>query len=551
MGGAGVETVTILITDLVGSTQLESRVGPIAAEELREEHFGLLREAIGETGGREIKNTGDGLMVAFGSAAAAVSCAVLIQQRFERRNRSAGEPLLIKAGVSAGDASVAEGDVFGMPVIEAARLCDKCSAGQIFAKEIVAHLAAGRRHAFTAVGALELKGLSEPVEVVEVLWEPLAQAGSLPLPERLRELPVTAYVGREAERGRLAELWEQACEGSLRLALVSGEAGVGKTRLSTHLALQAYAEGATVLYGRCDEDLGVPYQPWAQALGHLVKEAPQRVLNAHGERHGGDLSRLVSTLADRVPDLPSPRQSDPETERFLLYAAAAGLLQTAGEDEPLLLILDDLHWADSLTLSMLRHVATQGPSMPVMVIGIYRDSDLSRDHPLTALLADLHRDQGGERIKLAGLESDDVLALMEILAGQELDERGSELAVEITHETAGNPFFAGELLRHLIESGAITQGSDERWGLRSSIADLGLPQSVREVVFRRVERLGEESQQILTIAAVIGRTFDVELLDLLVDGNEDELLGALERAVHAALLVESPDRAGRLASRTR
>ena len=545
MGGAGVETVTVLITDLVGSTQLESRVGPIAAEELREEHFRLLRDAVGEAGGREVKNTGDGLMVAFESAAAAVACAILIQQLFERRNRSAVEPLLIKAGVSAGDASIAEGDVFGMPVIEAARLCDRCSAGQILATEIVAHLAAGRGHAFTALGALELKGLPEPLEVVEVVWEQLAQAGSIPLPERLCELPATGYVGREAERGRLTELWEQAGEGSLRLALIGGEAGVGKTRLSVQLALQVHEEGATVLYGRCDEDLSVPYQPWAQALGHLVKEAPRRVLDAHVERHGGDLSRLVSSLGHRLPDLPATRQSDPDTERYLLHGAAAGLLETAGEDEPLLLILDDLQWADLSTLSLLRHVVTQCPSMVVMVMGLYRDSDLSRDHPLTALLADLHRDQGGERIKLAGLECEDVLVLMEALAGHELDEDGRELALEITHETAGNPFFAGELLRHLIESGGIAQGSDGRWGLRSSIADLGLPQSVREVVSRRVERLGEQSQQILTMAAVIGRTFDVELLDLLVDGDEEELLDALERGAQAALLVESLERVGR------
>src|SRR5271168_2464687 len=222
MSGAGVETVTILITDLVGSTPLESRVGPAAAEKLREEHFGLLREAIGEAGGREVKNTGDGLLVAFDSAAAAVSCAVSIQQHFERRNRSAPEPLAVKVGVSAGDVSTAEGDVFGMPVTEAARLCDRCSAGQILAKELVAHLAAGRGRAFKSVGALELKGLPEPVSTIEVQWEPAPVAG-IALPERLRELPATAYVGRAAERERLTELWGQAREWSLRLALIGGE----------------------------------------------------------------------------------------------------------------------------------------------------------------------------------------------------------------------------------------------------------------------------------------------------------------------------------------
>ena len=152
------------------------------------------------------------------------------------------------------------------------------------------------------------------------------------------------------EQGRLKELWGQARDGSLHLALISGEAGIGKTRLCAHLALQARAEGATVLYGRCDEDLGVPYQPWGQALEHLVKEAPQKVLDAHVERHGGDLARLAPALRERLPELPSARESDPETERYLLYAAAADLLEGASEREPLLLILDDLHWADQPTL---------------------------------------------------------------------------------------------------------------------------------------------------------------------------------------------------------
>jgi class 3 adenylate cyclase/tetratricopeptide (TPR) repeat protein len=544
MSSAGVETVTILITDLVGSTQLESRVGPVVSEELREEHFGLLRDAVGETGGREVKNTGDGLMVAFDSAAAAVSCAVLIQQRFERRNRSAVEPLAIKAGLSAGDASTAEGDVFGMPVIEAARLCDRCSAGQILAKELVAHLAAGRGHAFHSVGALELKGLPESLEAVEVVWEPAPVTG-IALPERLRELPATAYVGRVAERERLTELWGQAQEGSLRLVLTAGEAGVGKTRLSTHLALEAHEVGATVLYGRCDEDLGVPYQPWVQALGHLVKEAPQRLLDAHVERFGGDLARLVPTLRDRVPELPSPRESDPETERYLLYAAAAGLLEEAGKQEPVLLILDDLHWADSPTLSLLRHVVTAGSSMAVMVVGTYRDSDLSRDHPLTALLADLHREQGVERIKLTGLDSQDLLALMEALAGQELGEDGRALAAAITRETAGNPFFAGELLRHLTESGAIAQQEDGSWRLVGEVAELGLPQSVREVIGRRVERLGPDARTALSAAAVIGRDFDLDLLLAVVELSETRLLDLLDEAVAASLLRESSERAGR------
>ena len=146
-----------------------------------------------------------------------------------------------------------------MPVIEAARLCDRAQGGQILAKEIVAHLAGGRDgHAFKAVGALELKGLPEPLDAVEVAWEPLGEEGpSLPLPPRLQEMPPGGFVGRAAERVRLRELFEETIEAECRLALISGEPGIGKTRLSIHTALEARSQGAAVLYGRCDEELAL------------------------------------------------------------------------------------------------------------------------------------------------------------------------------------------------------------------------------------------------------------------------------------------------------
>src|SRR5262249_22901545 len=151
---------------------------------------------------------------------------------------------------------------------------------------------------FRPLGGLELKGISEPVQAFQLEWEPLRPT-DIALPEQLRDLPTTGYVGRAAERERLRELWGEARDGSMRVALISGEAGIGKTRLCAHLALNARAEGATVLYGRCDEDLGVPYQPWGQALGYLVNDVPQKVLDAHVERHGGDLARLAPALRER------------------------------------------------------------------------------------------------------------------------------------------------------------------------------------------------------------------------------------------------------------
>lgn len=533
------------MTDLVGSTAIADRVGPVSAEALRLEHFSALRAALGRNGGLEIKNLGDGLMVVFSSASHALTCAVEMQQAVEARNRRSTERLEVRIGISFGEATVEHGDYFGAPVVESSRLCAHASGGQVIVNALLRQVAGARAtRGLRALGGIQLKGIAKPVEAFELEWAPILAAG-IALPQGLSELPASGFVGRRPERARLSELWQEACAGSLRLALIFGEAGVGKTRLSAQLARQAHRMGATVLYGRCREDLGLPYQPWAEALGHFVREAPRLILEGHAERFGGDMARLVPALAERMPDLPAPHQSDPETERYLLYAAAAGLLEGAAEQAPLLLILDDLHWADGPTLSLLRHVVTAGASTEVMVLATYRDSDLTREHPMLALLADLHRAAGVERLKLSGLHSDDVLAMMEASSGHELDGRARALGREITRETAGNPFFAGELLRHLAESGAIVQEEGGRWRFTGEIAQLGLPESVREVIGRRVARLGADARTALSAAAVMGRDFELDLLLAVLGLSEARLLDLLERAVVAALLYEDGERAGR------
>ena len=543
-----VETVTILITDLVGSTGLESRIGPGAADELRSEHFSLLRAAIEDTGGRDVKNTGDGLIAAFESASGAVSCAVSIQQRLERRNRTASEQLLIKIGLSLGDATAVEGDYFGMPVIEAARLCDRAAGGQILAKEIVAHLAGGRAdHAFKPVGALELKGLPEPLAAVEVKWEPLgAEAGWLPVPSRLQEIPPAGFVGRAVERERLRVLFEEARSGHRRLALVSGEPGIGKTRLATLAAFEARAVGANILYGRSDQDLGVPYGPWVEALSQYVEHAPEPLLRAHTERHGGELTRLVPSLAVRVPDIPDRIGTDPDTERYLLWRAVAGLLAQGSQEQPIVVVLDDLHWADKPTLLLLKHVVIHAAEARALVLATYRESDLPRDHPLVDVLADLRREQGVDRIALRGLEEPEIVQIMEQAAGHDLPDVGLALASELFRETDGNPFYTAEILRHLLESGSIYQ-EDGRWTVRGRLEELELPKGVREVVGQRVERLGSEAVKVLSVAAVIGREFDTELLHRLTERSEEELLDLLEEAVEASVLTESANVTGRFA----
>lgn len=232
MSSTATEMVAVPMTDLVGSTAMADRVGPVVAEDLRTEHFGLLRGTLERTAGREVKNLGDGLMVVFSSASESLACAVQMQQVVEARNRRADEQLGVRIGVSLGEATVEDGDYFGEPVVESARLCAHATGGQIVVNALVRRLAGSRDgYSFNSLAAVELRGISEPVQAFELQWEPSLVTG-IALPERLRELPATAYVGRVAERERMGELWGQAREGSLRLALMGGEAGVGKRRVS-------------------------------------------------------------------------------------------------------------------------------------------------------------------------------------------------------------------------------------------------------------------------------------------------------------------------------
>ncbi len=544
---ASVETTAILFSDLVGSTQLETSLGPELADHLRREHFEVLRGAIADHGGVEVKNTGDGLMVAFRSASAAVACGRGMQQVIDRRNRAADVELHIRVGIGMGEATIEDGDYFGMPSIEAARLCDKASAGTILVGELVRMMAGrGDRDSFTSVGELALKGIPEPAEAYEVAWQPLErEVSALPLPEPLRSVPTIAYVGRVEERQQLDSVWSQVKDGERRVVLISGEPGIGKTRLASHTALQAHGDGATVLWGGASQDLGAAYAPWIEALDRYVEQAPEAILQEHVSRHGGELGRLARCLSARVPDAPTPSESDAETERYLLFAAVAGLLTTACAHGPLVIVLDDFQWADRPSLTLLRHVARMVEHSPLLFLITYRDTDLDREHPMTELLAELRRVEGVQRIALEGFGTDEVAEVMKAAAGHDIGNEGIRLAGEIAHETGGNPFFVGEILQHLTESGALAMDDSGRWRLTKSIAELGLPQSVRDVVSRRVERLGDEHRTVLTAAAVIGRSFDLELLAVVLERSEDDLLDVIDVAAEASLVTESPEQLGR------
>jgi len=410
---------------------------------------------------------------------------------------------------------------------------------------------AGRRssHEYRSLGELTLKGLPDPVDVVELLWEPIGSVdpgGSVPLPGRLAFRPTVGVVGRDTEAAMIADAFKRVASGEGReLLLVAGEAGLGKTTLVAEATRAAFDAGACVLFGHCEEDLATPYQLFAEALAHYVTHCPEEQLVAHVAAHGSELARLVPALASRLSDLPASKATDGDTERFLLFAAVVDLLSEVSRQQPVVVVLDDLHWADKASLQLLRHLAAAEKSMRVLVLGTYRDNELPNAHALVETLAALRRQPGVSRIDLPGLDDNGVLALLEAAAGQTLDEAGVGLAHAVYRETDGNPFFVSEVLRHLVETGAIYQDAGGRWVSDTTLEQTALPDSVREVIGARVLRLGPDAGPVLATAAVIGRDFDLAVLARATKTSEDDLLDILDAAATAALVHEMPDTAGR------
>ena len=551
-GATAPAVVTVLFTDMVGSTETLVRLGDDAAEELRLRQVNLLRAAVAAEGGSEVKNLGDGLMVVFASPLAALRCAVAIQQGIDRDNREAGTHVQMRVGLHAGEPLRHADDYFGTPVVVAKRLCDRAQGSQILASALVRGLVGNRGgFAFRDRGALVLKGLDEPVPTFEVCWTAAPdetgspqdgdQAGSpgsfsVPLPHFLTDVG-RIFVGRDGEVARLEQLWKEVPAGDRRVALLAGEPGVGKTRLAAEMARRAHCGGAVILAGRCDEELGVPYQPFVEALRHFADHVPPGHLRRCLGRYGGELGRLVPELIEQAPGLPAPLRSDPETERYRLFDAVAAWLAATSAEAPLLVVLDDLQWATRPTVLLLRHVVQSAEPMRLLLLGTYRDSELAHDHPMIELMADLHRQGGAQRLVLSGLDGTAVAGFVEQAAGRTLDQDGVALAHAIHAETDGNPFFVREVLRHLSETGAVEQ-REEGWVTCRPFGELGIPEGVRDVVGRRLAHLSKDANRMLRVAAVMGVEFDLPVLQSADILDEDDLVWALEEATAARLVIE-------------
>jgi tetratricopeptide (TPR) repeat protein len=349
---------------------------------------------------------------------------------------------------------------------------------------------------------------------------PQASAGTLDLPPP-RLLAPARFVGRIAELDALAEELAVVSAQKLRGLVITGEPGIGKTSLLAAFADSvAKASAATVLFGRCEES-GVPLEPFGTVLRLCVEHAPGDTLTGHVARCGGELMRICPTLATRVTTTPVPVTSDTATERHLTFEAAGDLLRRIAAQQPLVLLLDDLQWAEPTALLLLRHLARVLADEPILLVMTCRDVDGGTNDGLRLALAELERGEM-RRLSLGGLDGPELAELATGAMGLADEAEVARVAHALHRDTAGNPLYASQLLRHWRDA-----GTD------------GLPSSLRDLIWSRVHGLGGEVPSVLTSASVLGTEFHEDVLADMVDLPDPIVSDAVDAAAAAGLLFDT------------
>jgi class 3 adenylate cyclase/tetratricopeptide (TPR) repeat protein len=525
-------TITLLSTDMSGSTVLNQSLGDEVYANIERGIKKMALEQISKHNGIVINDTGDGLMAAFRSARRAVACAKEFHSSIAQHNRTHAEATLrFRIGLHTGELLSVNGEYSGETLIITKRIEEVAPPGGIFVSETVYGVLGTDRKELEDRGDFNLKGISTPWHLYEVPWVDVEVSGVLPSNEP------TPFVGRSMEFSQLIKLAERAKKSSGAMVLIGGEAGIGKTRLTDETAREARRLGLLVLAGHCLEmENAPPYLPNIEQIEHVARiVAPEALRKALGD-NAPEVAKLVPELRRRFPDIPDPVALPPEQEQHFLIHGVCQYIERAAQVQPMLLIYEDLHWADESTLLLLHHLAQRLHEIPVMVVGTYRHTEVKPGSPFAAALPNLLRRRLAGEILLKRFSEDHVSALLEGRAGH---SPPSELVSLFYFETEGNPFFVEELFRHLQETGKLLDDKG-RFKSIASLPDTEVPRGVRLLISQRLQGLSKSCQRLLTCAAGIGTNFDINLISRLTDLDEDTLLSALDEAVESNILREIP-----------
>jgi class 3 adenylate cyclase/tetratricopeptide (TPR) repeat protein len=518
--------VTIMFTDIEGSTALRTTLGDAETDALFRDHDELVRDQIVENKGRDQKAAlGDGFLAVFVSTRRAVACAIGIQRALDAFNLGrVGPALRVRIGLNTGEVASQDGQLSGEAVHAAARVCAEASGGQILVSDVTRQLAGTVADVtFHDTGEHQLKGFPEPWRLWEVVWV-----------RETTQVPRQVFVGREAEMATLRSGLVAALDGTGGLLLIGGEPGVGKTTLVQQLIREAEQRGALAVFGRCYESEGaVPYSPFVEMLEQALAIMPPELVRDDLGEDAPEIARMVPELRRRFRDIGEPLELPPEQQRRYFFNAVGSFVARASMRFPLMLVMDDVHWADEPTLLLIEHMAALMPELRVFGVGTYRDVELDVARPLAATLERLVRARTVDRLSLKRFDRAAVALMLEALAGKAPPDA---IVGAIFEETEGNPFFVEEVFRHLVEEGKVF---DESGAFRIDVEvdQLDVPESVRLVVGRRLERLGADAQKVLAAGAVVGRAFPFALLEEITDTEAGRLLDIVEEAEAARVII--------------
>lgn len=358
----------------------------------------------------------------------------------------------------------------------------------------------------------------------------------------LDRLAGEVFVGRERQMDELRGSLEDALQGQGGVAVLMGEPGIGKTRTAMKLATYARLRGALVFVGRCHEEEGAPpFWPWVQVARTYIAQSESATLKTEMGLGAVDIAQVMGEVRDRLPGLPSPPTLEAEQARFRFFDSFTTFLKNIARKRPLVVLLDDLQWADTPSLLLLQFLAREVETSPLLLVGTCRELE-AEAHPLLAqTLTALARVPRNQTLLLRGLAAPDVARFVELTTGQPPAET---VVTAVYQETEGNPFFVTEVVRLLTSE----HGHSALRTAQTTI-DIVVPQSVRSVITRRLEGLSEECRQVLTLAAVIGREFGLNLVETAgASLNPASALGKgldlVEEAVAARLIVPMPQGLG-------
>lgn len=540
-------TRIFLFTDLREYTRFVEAHGDVEATRLLRDYRTIVRREVTRTKGAEIKTEGDSFYIVFESAVPALDCAVAIMKQVRAHTaRHPDRPLHVGAGLHAGDAVTYDEQYVGGAVIVASRLATKAAAGELLVSDTTRGLVrTGQTHRMIDRGAIALKGVSEPIRVWSVdLGDAQPRADGAPAPALLpnadirrplapAQLVCPVLVGRDQELATFQAVLAQAAAGHGTVTFVSGDPGVGKSAFAREAAQAASKLGYRLMAGAALEwEVGLPYAPFLSALRSGFQGGALREV----------IIRFAPDVAPLLPELgQAPIAASSPLERHRIGRAFADLLHGLSAQAPLLVVLEDLHWVDEATIALLQQLAREVDRAAIVMLLTYRADEVGRRHPLSTLIADLGRATLATSISLKALDASQTGALIEAtLSGLLLD---GETNAAIFARSEGNPLFTEELLKSLVQSGAIVQGSDRGWA-RGGEAQLQLPATLRDLVLRRLERLRPSTVGTLAAASVIGARFAYATLRHVRGADESELTNELREAVDAQLVVEERDGEG-------